>query len=110
MEYLIGVVLAAVVCTSAIPSGFDRERVFYYHNDHLGTPQVMTDQTGAVVWSGEYEPFGKATVNDDPDGDGQRVINNLRFPGQYYDAETGLPDILIHVALEKSGNDCLASN
>ncbi|RME57712.1 RHS repeat-associated core domain-containing protein, partial [Candidatus Parcubacteria bacterium] len=34
--------------------------------------------------------FGVATVNEDPDGDGIRVTNNFRFPGQYYDAETGL--------------------
>jgi hypothetical protein len=29
MEYLIGVVLAAVVCTFAMLAGFDRDRVFY---------------------------------------------------------------------------------
>lgn len=29
MEYLIGVVLAAVVCAFAMLAGFDRERVFY---------------------------------------------------------------------------------
>jgi len=29
-------------------------------------------------------------VNEDPDGDGIKVTNNFRFPGQYYDAETGL--------------------
>jgi RHS repeat-associated protein len=28
--------------------------------------------------------------NEDPDGDGVKVTVNLRFPGQYYDAETGL--------------------
>lgn len=67
-----------------------RERIYYFHNDHLGTPQVMTDQAGRVVWQAEYAPFGKATLNQDPDGDGQQVINNLRFPGQYYDDETGL--------------------
>ena len=50
----------------------------------------MSDATGRKVWEAEYEPFGKATVNEDPDGDGKLVTNNLRFPGQYYDAETGL--------------------
>ena len=35
-------------------------------------------------------PFGIATVNEDPDGDGITVTNNFRFPGQYFDAETGL--------------------
>ena len=29
MEYLIGVVLAAVVCAFAMLAGFDRDRVFY---------------------------------------------------------------------------------
>jgi len=43
-----------------------------------------------VVWQADYDPFGKATVNDDPDGNGIHVTNNIRFPGQYYDNETGL--------------------
>ena len=59
--------------------------VYYYANDHLGTPQKLTDATGAVVWSAEYKPFGEAII--DPSS---TVTNNLRFPGQYYDAETGL--------------------
>lgn len=67
-----------------------RDRVYYYHNDHLGTPQALSNAAGSKVWEAEYEPFGKAAVNEDPDGDGISVINNLRFPGQYYDAETGL--------------------
>jgi len=29
-------------------------------------------------------------VNEDPDGDGERVVFNVRFPGQYFDEETGL--------------------
>ncbi len=54
------------------------------HTDHLGTPQKMTDGTGAVVWSADYKPFGEATVT------ASTITNNLRFPGQYFDAETGL--------------------
>ncbi len=57
---------------------------YYYHNDHLGTPQKMTDSSGAVVWSADYKPFGEATVTV------STITNNLRFPGQYFDAETGL--------------------
>lgn len=64
--------------------------VYYIHNDHLGTPQRMTDATGTVVWSAQYDPFGAASVNEDVDGNGQTVTLNLRFPGQYYDQETGL--------------------
>ncbi len=54
------------------------------HNDHLGTPQKMTDSSGTVVWAADYKPFGEATVTV------STITNNLRFPGQYYDAETGL--------------------
>ena len=34
---------------------------YYFHNDHLGTPQIATDRTGSVVWEGRYEPFGVVT-------------------------------------------------
>jgi RHS repeat-associated protein len=54
------------------------------HNDHLSTPQKMTDATGAVVWAADYKPFGEATLTV------STITNNLRFPGQYYDAETAL--------------------
>jgi len=56
---------------------------YYYHPDHLATPQMMTDGTGVVVWSAYYKAFGAATVNV------STIANNLRFPGQYFDAETG---------------------
>ncbi|WP_154119362.1 RHS repeat-associated core domain-containing protein [Vibrio parahaemolyticus] len=58
--------------------------VYHVHNDHLGTPQALTDETGATVWKASYSPFGKATVTT------EQIKFNLRFPGQYYDAETGL--------------------
>ena len=44
----------------------------------------MTDSSGTVVWSADYKPFGEATITV------STITNNLRFPGQYYDAETGL--------------------
>lgn len=59
------------------------------HTDHLGTPRVITDNSNIEVWTWESDPFGVAAANDDPDGDGIRFNYNLRFPGQYYDEETG---------------------
>jgi RHS repeat-associated protein len=83
--------ILALLCVGLFGApGQAADLVYYFHNDHLGTPQAMSDASGRKVWVAEYEPFGKATVNQDPDGDGQVVVNNLRFPGQYYDAETGL--------------------
>ena len=59
-------------------------QLYYYHNDHLGTPQKLTDGAGQVVWSASYRAFGKASVR------AGYVTQNLRFPGQYYDGESGL--------------------
>jgi hypothetical protein len=58
--------------------------VYYFINDHLGTPQQLVSAAGTVVWQAAYLPFGKAQVTT------ETVKNNLRFPGQYYDSETGL--------------------
>ncbi|WPD24572.1 MAG: RHS repeat-associated core domain-containing protein [Candidatus Electrothrix scaldis] len=60
------------------------EGAYYYINDHLGTPQIITDDSGAVVWQAEYLPFGNVNISV------AQIENNLRFPGQYYDVETGL--------------------
>ncbi len=62
----------------------DDDAVFYYINDHLGTPQMIIDETGNIVWKGDYQPFGSvdAVVSD--------LGNHFRFAGQYYDSETGL--------------------
>jgi RHS repeat-associated protein len=60
-------------------------KLYYVHTDHLGTPKVLTDETGNVVWRAVHDPFGRATVEA-----GSSVEMNVRFPGQYYDGETGL--------------------
>ena len=64
--------------------------VYYLHNDHLGTPRAVTDASKTVVWAWDSDPFGTTAANDDPDNDGIAFTLNLRFPGQYYDSETGL--------------------
>jgi RHS repeat-associated protein len=64
--------------------------LYYVHNDHLGTPQALTNQAGVVVWKATYDPFGWATVNEDPDGDEAVIKNNVRYVGMYSDSETGL--------------------
>ena len=57
--------------------------VYNVHPDHLSAPKVITDQIGNVVWNWDHDPFG----NGQPTG---TLSYNLRFPGQYYDVETGL--------------------
>ena len=58
--------------------------------DHLGTPRVITRPSdNAVVWKNDNtEPFGNSQPNENPSGLGQFAYN-LRFPGQYFDPESG---------------------
>jgi hypothetical protein len=58
----------------------------WVHTDLLGTPLAATDSPTAptpakVIWRASYEPFGKATVSQGPDGDGTGFVLNVRFPG-----------------------------
>ncbi len=90
-----GVALRAYVHDDTAPlAQIDRagtaERALYLHIDHLATPRLATDATQTVRWRHEGEAFGSTPPLEDPDGDGVMTVVNLRFPGQYYDAETGL--------------------
>jgi len=58
--------------------------IYSFLNDRLGTPQMLANSTNTIVWEGIYKPFGEANVNPN-----SSVVNNFRFPGQYYDEETG---------------------
>ena len=60
------------------------EALFFYGNDLLGTPIIITDDTSKAVWEAEYKPFGEAIIHPD-----STVSSHFRFPGQYYDNETG---------------------
>ncbi len=77
-------VLSVVAVAALLPISGSQAATYFYHTDHLGTPQALTDENQQVVWRGEQEPFGEvdATTN--------AVEQNIRFPGQYYDVETGL--------------------
>jgi RHS repeat-associated protein len=50
----------------------------WYANDHLGTPYLQTDSTGAVVWRAEYTPYGDAFAYRA----GATLHQPLRLPGQ----------------------------
>ncbi len=61
---------------------------FYYQNDHLGTPLELTDYSGEIVWSAQYDAYGKvAAVTLAAE---EYLDQPLRFQGQYFDAESGL--------------------
>jgi RHS repeat-associated protein len=67
--------------------GMTRGGVRYaVHNDHLGRPELVTNTSKGTAWKSNNGAFGgphPATI-DTIDG------FNIGFPGQYYDAESGL--------------------
>ena len=64
--------------------------LYHVYADHLGTPRGITDIENRPRWRWDStEPFGASFADEDPSGLGAFVYN-LRFPGQYYDRETGL--------------------
>ena len=65
-------------------------KVIYFATDHLNTPRAAMNEAGKVVSRWESDAFGTTPANEDADGDGVKVVVNLRFPGQYFDRETGL--------------------
>jgi RHS repeat-associated protein len=58
---------------------------FVFHNQ-VSLPEWIEDETGKTVWRAEdIDPYGWITV-----GEGNVIEYDLRFPGHYFDPETGL--------------------
>jgi RHS repeat-associated protein len=73
------------------PNGSGGVAVFYVHTDHLNAPRTISRPAdNVVVWRWDSDPFGVGAANEDADGDSVAFSYALRFPGQYFDAETGL--------------------
>ena len=67
-----------------IDSASQADTVNYIHTDHLNTPRLATDPNQAITWRWESKAFGNTASQS------FGVTINLRFRGQYFDAETGL--------------------
>lgn len=73
------------------------------HTDHLGTPRRLTQADGQAAWQWAYTPYGdeaptlgakrftsEATTPTTGSTSIPPVRFNLRYPGQYFDEESGL--------------------
>ena len=84
MKHLQQIVISLILACLIVAPVQAATQMYFVHNDHLGTPQVVTNQSQAVVWQGHQTPFG--TVEETT-----ATIEQLaRFPGQYFDEESGL--------------------
>ena len=65
----------------------------YVWSDHLNTPRELTRVNGSnqhvSIWKWDSLPFGETVPNANPSNLGVMTFNH-RFPGQYFDKETGL--------------------
>lgn len=83
MKHLQQTIISLILACLIIAPVQAATQMYFVHNDHLGTPQVVTDQSQSVVWQGHQKPFG--TVEETT-----ATIEQLaRFPGQYFDEESG---------------------
>jgi RHS repeat-associated protein len=60
---------------------------YHVHTDHLGCPELVLDDAGHTAWRAHIDPYGTAHVDV-----GQDFHQPLRWPGHYFDSETGLHD------------------
>jgi RHS repeat-associated protein len=59
------------------------EKVYFLHDERLGTPQLATDSGQNSAWSSTYLPFGGTSSVQG------LITQNLRLPGQQFDSESG---------------------
>jgi RHS repeat-associated protein len=79
--------IPVAVIDNTVNGSVTTSTVNYVTADQLGTPRAVTDGTGAVIWSWAYQgnPFGEQQPTSSTG-----YVLNLRYPGQYFDVETGL--------------------
>jgi len=70
-----------------MPGGGEVTTFSYFHSDHLGSSNIITDETGAIAQRLEYAPYGKTTVDVKYSS---FTGVNYKFTGKEEDASTGL--------------------
>jgi len=63
---------------------------YFVHADYRNTPLQIDNAAGKAVWDWDPLAFGDNAENDNPLGLSEDFSYAQRFPGQYYDSESGL--------------------
>jgi RHS repeat-associated protein len=88
--YLNSTPVGALKQTGTAANGNIAVAIYNMYADQIDTPRVITQQDHQIVWRWDTaEAFGATAPNQDPSGLGAFMFNQ-RFPGQVFDAETGL--------------------
>lgn len=90
-----GTALQQAIWLDDLPVGLiaNGNQLHYIEPDHLGTPRVVIEVARNVpVWNWDLksEAFGNGVQDQDPDGDSNPLVFDMRFPGQRHDAASGL--------------------
>jgi RHS repeat-associated protein len=85
----LGMATTSAPQTVSIAASAPATKVFYIFSDQVNTAREITDTAGVKVWQADPDPFGANLPDENPAGQG-RFVYNQRFPGQYFDRETGL--------------------
>ena len=64
---------------------FHDGNLHHLHTDQLGTPLEATNDSGEITWRATYRTWGNLLLEEEDE-----IKQSLRFPGQYFDSETGL--------------------
>ncbi|UCC32103.1 MAG: RHS repeat-associated core domain-containing protein, partial [Phycisphaerales bacterium] len=76
-----------LVGTPSLP-GAESEKRYYYHSNHLGSVNVVTDDEGRVVERRDYKPYGDRFGWTGPQSGPRELL--MTFDGHRYDDATGL--------------------
>lgn len=89
--FWVDALMATVLRTSALQdpgAGGDPESIRFYHQDHLGSSNIIADAAGELIEETAFYPYGEPRNRHDAKGDG--VDEKYLFTQKERDQESGL--------------------
>jgi RHS repeat-associated protein len=85
MLLLAALLLGTGLLNTLVSANAAEETITFYHHDHLGSPIMATNETGAVLWIREYSAYG------DPKTQG--AAETVSYAGHEYYPESNLTNM-----------------